>query len=58
MKRRLLALLLALTLALALGLTACGGTEDTAEDENAPVQETVDPEESPDAAPEDGTADA
>ena len=53
MKRRLLALLLAMTLAL--GLTACGGTEDAAEDENTPAQETVQPEEeSPDAAPEDG----
>ena len=53
MKRRLLALLLAMTLAL--GLTACGGTEYAAEDENTPTQETVQPEEeSPDAAPEDG----
>ena len=51
MKRRLLALLLAMTLAL--GLTACGGTEDAAEDENAPAQETAQPEEEiPDAAPE------
>ena len=57
MKRRLLALLTAM--ALLLTLTACGGTEDAAEDENAPAQETVQPEDGiSDAAPEDGEDDA